>query len=369
MNRNLQKLPENELRLLLGLNQIESCKSTKCLNIFQEHRSLLPLFERNGFYQEKIKKIDWNQTDRELLWQEEANHEIFTIFDEDFPELLRQIPNPPKLLFCQGQKNLFNRPTIAIVGSRNPSQSGLDIAYQVGKELSEIGFGIISGLAVGIDSSAHRGALEGGSTSAVFGSGLEIIYPSCNRALAREIETRGTLLSEFPVSRSPTKRSFIQRNRIISGLALGTIIVEASLKSGSLSTARFALEQGRELFAVPGAIKNPLARGCHLLLKEGAHLFEESYDIVRVLESQLSNFKDFFSPSKRQEISKSADNHLKLTQKEKMILDLIGFEAVSLDFISQRSSIPFSEIAIILAELKKYSLISERAGQYERICK
>ena len=196
---------------------------------------------------------------------------ILTKEDPRYPERLREIHKPPECLFVKGRAELLQEPQIAIVGCRHMSAYGAENAFQFAKALAEIGLTVTSGLAMGIDTLAHQGALAGqGPTIAVLGTGLGSIYPAQNQKLADEISLNGALVSEFPFNTPPFRHNFPKRNRIISGLSLGVLVIEAAEKSGSLITARFALEQNREIFALPGSIHSPTSRGCHQLIKEGA---------------------------------------------------------------------------------------------------
>ena len=225
--------------------------------------------------------LGWALADRALHWAETPNRRIITIFDPDYPDLLREIPAPPIVLFTHGNCAVLHDPQIAIVGSRKASHYGMEAAFHFARLLSERGFTVTSGLATGIDGSAHRGALDASSpTVAVYGCGIDRIYPSVHRELAEKIYACGVLLSEFPLGSPPRPYHFPRRNRIISGLCFGTLVVEAAAKSGSISTAMHALEQGREVFAVPGSIRNPLSAGCHLLIKQGATLVNEINDLI-----------------------------------------------------------------------------------------
>ncbi|HVE49667.1 MAG TPA: DNA-processing protein DprA [Casimicrobiaceae bacterium] len=214
-------------------------------------------------------------------WLEEEGHELIAWDDEDYPRNLLQIGDAPPVLYYLGRRELLNRPTLAIVGSRHATPQGIENAREFAAALSRAGLTIVSGLALGIDGAAHRGALEGeGSTLACVGTGLDRVYPAAHRDLAREIALRGGVLSEFPPGTPPLKHHFPRRNRLISGLASGVLIVEATLSSGSLITARCALEQNREVFAIPGSIHSPFSKGCHRLIRDGAKLVETAQDVL-----------------------------------------------------------------------------------------
>jgi DNA processing protein len=213
--------------------------------------------------------------------------QVLTIGDDDYPALLLQTPDPPLLLYVQGQVGLLNRRSLAIVGSRNASAQGVDNARSFGAHLSRQDWTIVSGLAFGIDGAAHEGGLQGaGSTVAVVGTGLDRVYPARHRTLAHRIATDGVLVSEFAPGTPPLRPNFPMRNRIIAGLARGTLVVEAALRSGSLITARQAADYGREVFAVPGSIHSPLSRGCHALIRQGAKLVESADDVLEQLQDQ-----------------------------------------------------------------------------------
>ncbi len=216
------------------------------------------------------------------------NRHLITLHDARYPTLLREIDDAPPMLFIQGDPTILNLPQIAIVGSRNPSASGRQTATDFAHFLASAGLAITSGLADGIDGAAHQGALETkNSTLAVTGTGLDRVYPAKHRELAHRIAEQGALISELPPGTPPIPANFPRRNRIISGLSLGTLVVEAAQKSGSLITARLATEQGREVFAIPGSIHNPLARGCHALIRQGAKLVETAGDILEELAPLL----------------------------------------------------------------------------------
>lgn len=229
-----------------------------------------------------LQNPSWDAVERDLRWLESDGHHCLTLSDPDYPGLLLEIPDPPLMLFVAGKPDTLACRQIAVVGSRNPSPSGEGMARELARALAFAGCGVTSGLAIGIDAAAHRGALEGrGLTLAVAGTGLDQVYPSRHFALAEEIQAAGgALVSEFPLGTPPQASNFPRRNRVISGLAQGTLVVEAALRSGSLITARLALEQGREVFAVPGSVNNPMARGCNQLIKQGAKLVEGVDDIL-----------------------------------------------------------------------------------------
>ncbi len=219
-----------------------------------------------------------------LNWLAKANNHIVTLADPDYPKALLEIADPPPLLYAKGNIALLNKLSIAIVGSRNASVQGEKNAEAFAQGLAVHGLCIVSGLALGIDGAAHRGALKAkGDTIAVVGTGLDMVYPAQHRDLAHQIASSGLIISEFPLGTLSKPQNFPRRNRLISGLSLGCLVVEANLKSGSQITARLSAEQGREVFAIPGSIHSPLAKGCHQLIKQGAKLVDSLQDIVEEL--------------------------------------------------------------------------------------
>jgi DNA processing protein len=231
-----------------------------------------------------LRSVDSASLDQDVHWLERHGHHFIHWGEARYPSLLAQLRDAPVGLYVRGNPEALSLPQLAVVGSRNPTPSGRDTAREFAAHLSGCGLTITSGLALGIDTASHHGALAGaGSTIAVCGTGLDIVYPASNAPLALDIAAAGALISEFPLGTPPLKHNFPRRNRIIAGLALGTLVVEAAVRSGSLITARLAAEQGREVFAIPGSIHNPLARGCHQLIRQGAKLVETAQDILMEL--------------------------------------------------------------------------------------
>lgn len=222
--------------------------------------------------------------DQTLDWLARPGHHILTLHDSDYPEVLRHIPDPPLLLYMNGRRELLQRPPVAVVGSRNASTQGRANAENFARALSEAGLCVVSGMALGIDTAAHEGALWGpGSTIAVVGTGIDRVYPARNRALAHRIADEGCIVSEYALGTPPVANNFPRRNRIISGMAAGVLVVEAAAQSGSLITAQMAAEQGREVFALPGSIHSTLAKGCHQLIREGARLVETVDEVLEAM--------------------------------------------------------------------------------------
>jgi DNA processing protein len=230
---------------------------------------------------------DAAQLDAALSWLEQPGNSLMTLADADYPQALLEIADPPVILYCKGRRSLLSQPSLGIVGSRNATPQGGRDAEAFAHALSDAGLTIVSGLALGIDAAAHRGGLAGaGASVAIIGTGIDRIYPARNKSLAHRLAETGLIVSEFGLGTPPLPGNFPRRNRIISGLARGVLVVEAAPNSGSLITARVATEQGREVFAIPGSIHSPLARGCHALIKQGAKLVESAADILDELAWQ-----------------------------------------------------------------------------------
>jgi DNA processing protein len=291
--------------------------------------------------------------ERALQWASMPDHHVVTLADSEYPRLLLEIPDPPPLLYANGNPGLLGRPALAMVGSRNGTAQGLRNAETFAKAFSTGGLTIVSGLALGIDAAAHRGGLAGaGSTIAVLGTGIDIVYPRGNAPLFAEIAARGLLLSEYPVGTPAAGHNFPRRNRLISGLARGCLVVEAALGSGSLITARTAIEQGRDVFAIPGSIHSPLSKGCHSLIKQGAKLVDTAEDVLAELGGAL-----FAGPGARVD-SLDADG----------LLAHMGFDPVDIDALCARAGLPAQAIAAELLRLELDGLVSTLpGGRYQRL--
>ncbi len=300
---------------------------------------------------------------RDLDWVRQEGNRIICFYDPGYPPLLREIPDPPPLLYITGDCALLSRQQLAIVGSRNPSPTGRETTYDFSRSLASRGLVITSGLALGIDSSAHRGALDAGApTIAVTGTGLDRVYPPGNRKLAQLISTRGALVSELPIGTPPRPDNFPRRNRIISGLSLGTLVTEAALHSGSLITARLALEQNREVFAIPGTIHNPLARGCHALLQQGAKLVTCLDDI----SEELPLAAVAAGQTDRQVPGKNSATALDPIQQT--VLNNIDGDPTTIDTLVERTGLTAERLSSILfvLELRK-RIMSYPGGAFCRL--
>jgi len=289
-----------------------------------------------------------------LEWLQQPGNYLLTLADAPYPQALLEIQDPPPVLYAKGRLELLNAPSLAIVGSRNATPQGEKNAREFAKALSDNGYCIISGLALGIDGAAHQGALEGrSSTIAVVGTGLDIVYPARHRQLAHQISQRGLLISEFPLSTPSMAQNFPRRNRIISGLSRGCLVVEAHLQSGSLITARLASEQGREVFAIPGSIHSPVAKGCHQLIKQGAKLVESIHDILE----ELGDIALL-----------GADGVDHAENVHDPLLDHMGFDPVGMDALVERSGLTSESLSAMLLVLELEGRVTSLpGGRYQRI--
>jgi DNA processing protein len=301
---------------------------------------------------------------------EDTQRSILTLGDAAYPNRLLELSDPPLLLYACGNLAWLHAPAIAIVGSRHASPQGLENAHQFGAELSQAGWVVVSGLAAGIDGAAHEGALTGPcGTVAVVGTGLDRVYPARHHSLGQRIAQHGLLLSEFPLGTPPLAAHFPQRNRIIAGLGAGTLVVEAALASGSLITARLAGECGREVFAVPGTIHNPQARGCHALIKQGAKLVESCQDVLeellpgRVAQLILGGMDTTIEPPDEEA---PAQSEALMPEASHPILQALGFEPATLDTLQLRTGLSAAELSVALLDLELAAQVERLPGQIFR---
>lgn len=300
------------------------------------------------------------QIEREAEAMAVVGIEVVSINDDRYPALLREIYDPPAFLYARGRLSLLQSPQLAMVGSRRTSQQGRQNAYQFAKAFAEHGFTITSGLALGVDAESHRGALVcGGNTIAVLGTGIDVVYPRSNRSLFEQIAEQGLIISEYPPGRQAHRGQFPRRNRIISGLSLGILVVEAAVQSGSLITARCGLEQGREVFAMPGSIHNPASRGCHALIRQGAKLVETVEHVIEELAGWLpvESELNFVAPQLV----------LDLASSEQALLDQLGYDPASVDELQQRVDLSMAELMAGLTQLELKGAVENIAGRYQRI--
>lgn len=309
-----------------------------------------------------LKNINWKIIDNDFSWLEKNNARMIALEDEDYPVLLREIHDSPLVLYIQGNAHALTQAQIAMVGSRHPSVTGKELAHQFAKEFAAAGLVITSGLALGIDAASHEGALAGlGKTIAVLGTGLKYIYPKNHQKLANDIiKNEGALISEFPLDTPPKATNFPMRNRIISGLSLGVLVIEAAIRSGSLITARSALEQNREVFAIPGSIHNPMARGCHQLIRQGAKLVETAQDVLEEINHSIKQTKVRIPSQSNQE-------PIDLDPIHQRVLAQIGYEVTALDVIILRTGLTAAEVCSMLLPLELGGYVQGVPGGYVRM--
>jgi DNA processing protein len=332
-------------------------------NIFSASRGQLEslLVGKNEAIETLLDGPQSQNLQREFDWLDQPDHHLLVWSDHDYPPLLREIPDPPLMLFVIGRREVLSHPQIAIVGSRNPSPVGRENALAFARSLAGAGLTITSGLALGVDGAAHRGALAaGGLTIAVTGTGLDRVYPARHRDLAHEIVKTGALISEFAPGTPPLPENFPIRNRLISGLSLGTLVVEAALQSGSLITARLAIEQGREVFAIPGSIHAPQSRGCHSLIRQGAKLVETAQDVLEEL-GPLAAAARCIAPENAAQ-SPAIDPGMTALLKQ------IGHDPVSIDTLIERSGLTADAVSSMLLRMELHGLVSScPGGKVQRI--
>lgn len=319
----------------------------------------------------QIITIDPNQTTPYLeqvdQWLLQPQNSLLCWDDPDYPPSLLAIDDPPPLLYLVGDAEILSQPQVAIVGSRSATPQGLGNARQLARDLSLSGLIPTSGMALGIDAAAHQGALDGlGLTVAILGTGVDLYYPKRHQLLATQIlDHGGVLVSELPLGSPPRGPQFPRRNRIISGLSLGLVVVEATLKSGSLVSASLALEQGRELFALPGSIHNPQARGCHQLIRQGAWLIDSAEQILQELVPQLRSESD---PATKVETLISSDDTAisSLEPEQQSLLEALGYDPVSLDQLVIRTGLQVDQLQSQILALELQGMIASVAGGYQR---
>lgn len=348
----LMRLPATAGSRLLRLNDL--CGSSP--GILQMNTREL---ERAGLGHEAIRRLqhpDWKSMEQDLEWLEGPDRHFIPYCDDRYPRLLKEIPDPPPGLFVRGRPEVLNSMQLGIVGSRNPSPAGKENARLFAGQMAQLGITVTSGLAAGIDYCAHLGALDGsGTTVAVLGNGLDQVYPRHHAGLAERIADNGALISEFVTGIPPVAGNFPRRNRIISGLSAGVLVVEAAKKSGSLITAQHALEQGREVFAIPGSIHNPLARGCHSLIKQGAKLIESCADILEELNFITCNTAASPCASDPETSCQLDDDHM-------FLLKHITHDPVSIDKLVELTGLTVAAVSSMLLTMELQGVIVQAAG-------
>jgi DNA processing protein len=355
------------LRPLLALNRLEKVGPRTVFKLLEKWPDLNEMFhlpimklEQAGlpsWLAYAISQLNLDSTAIDMEWlNTDENHTILTWDSPKYPSLLKEIHNPPFILYAKGQLSSLEQPQIAIVGSRTPSITGSENAKQFSRELASRHLTIVSGLALGIDAQAHIGCLEAkGKTIAVLGTGIDTIYPRRHKQLAEQICKNGLILSEFPLNSPPIAGHFPRRNRIISGLSLCILVIEAAIKSGSLITAKMALEQNRDVLAIPGSIHNPMARGCHYLLQQGAKLVTSVHDVLEEL-----NLEEPPTGSRKSDFP--------LASEKENLVKFIGFETTTIDQMIERSGYSIEQVTNELAELELQGMIAAIPGGYTR-CK
>lgn len=292
-----------------------------------------------------------------LAWVSQPGNHIITLADAAYPQALLKAADPPVLLYAKGRPELLNRPALAIVGSRNATKQGEATAEHFAQALSSAGLTVVSGLALGIDAAAHRGALTGrGSTIAVIGTGADRIYPSRNEELARQVAEQGVIVSEFPLGTPAVAANFPRRNRLIAGLGRGCLVVEAAERSGSLITARLAAEAGLEVFAIPGSIHSPLSKGCHQLIKQGAKLVERAEDILEELRWEAAV------------AAAPAAANAPADPEAAGLLTAMGYDPCNLDTLAARTGLTADRLLAMLLPLELDGHVAQLpGGRYQRI--
>lgn len=308
---------------------------------------------------------------RSVEWASLDANTIISLADQSYPQALLNSHNPPLLLYAKGNISLLNLPSLAIVGARSSTAAGNENAFSFARHLCSQGWTIISGLASGIDTAAHQGSLAAdhpqASTIAVLGTGIDLVYPATNRKLAHRIAEKGLLLSEFALGTKALPYHFPKRNHIVAALANGTLVVEAALKSGSLITAKYASEMGREVFAIPGSIHSPLSKGCHQLIRQGAKLVDSAQDINDELKNILPANQQL--PEPHQLALTKATHAVTINDPtQQQVLDALGYEMMSPDALQQRTQLATAELATALVELELQGVIQQlSSGDYQRL--
>ncbi len=305
---------------------------------------------------------------RTLRWLEAADHHLIGWGDADYPALLRQISGPPLALFVSGEPGRLWHPQLAIVGSRAATPGGLDNARMFARAIAEAGFAITSGLASGVDAAAHAGALEAGEglTLAVVGTGPDIAYPVAHVRLRDAVAARGAVVSEHPPGTPPLRRHFPARNRLIAGLSLGTLVVEAAERSGALISARMAADAGREVFAIPGSIHNPMARGCHRLLREGAQLAEAPDDVLSALADACPALRDALHVRLDAPIHEPGPVDPDIDADHQKLWQALGHDPIPMDGLVARTGLTVAELSPMLLALELQGRLAVEHGRYTR---
>ena len=354
------------LYLTPGLGNASICKLLAKFgspdHIFSAKHSQLREIVDDNIARNLLKGVDTELITPTLNWLQKESAHVVTLADFNYPKTLLEIPNPPTLLYAIGHLHWLNFPSIAMVGSRSSTPQGEKNATDFAFSLCNQGLCVVSGMALGIDGAAHLGAIKAnGATIAVVGTGLDIVYPAKHRDLAHKIAERGLIISEFPLGTPSKAQNFPRRNRLISGLSLGCLVVEANVASGSLITARLSAEQGREVFAIPGSIHSPVAKGCHQLIKQGAKLVESVQDILE----ELKNLLPAVSPYG---LIKSDDLHVIIGSETNTVLTCMGFDAIDFDTIQSLCALTTDSLSAMLMILELEGKITTLVGgKFQRL--
>jgi DNA processing protein len=359
--------------LQLALGHARTLSATRLNALFdsfeadrEQPRTLTRLYQCSPTAQRLLRAVDRSRVRADRAWAERNGIQLLDLWSADYPSQLTALTDAPPMLYLRGDATCLGSPQLAMAGSRRPTPAGVRTAHAFAHQLADAGLTITSGLAHGIDAASHEGALDSsGHTVAVLGSGLDSIYPPEHRALAERIAARGALVSELPPKSPPRRYHFPRRNRIISGLTVGVLIVEAAQHSGSLITAQRAQQQGRPVFAIPGSIHNPLARGCHALIRGGATLVEEPADVLRALKLPLT--KQLLI-NLRQEAAGIGGDVPMLDKEYKILLDALGFEPTGVDMLVVRTGFASHCVAAMLLNLELEGAVGILTdGRYVRL--
>jgi len=382
----IDRMTETEAWLLLirtpglgpvRINRLMSQLDSPCEAFGRAHYP--PEWKLPAATQQTLRSPDLDCIEPDLTWLRQPDNHFITRDDPLYPPLLREIPQPPAALFVHGQAETLVQPQVAIIGSRHATEGALRNTRDFASELARQGLTVTSGMALGVDGASHQAALDaGGTTIAVTGTGLDIVYPAAHRQLAHRIARHGALVSEFPLGTAAAASHFPRRNRLIAGLSLGTLVCEAGLKSGSLITARLTMEMNRPVMAIPGSIHNPLARGCHQLIKQGARLVESPQEIleeIRPMSQRLAaDLKKRLESAETSQKSPSVlDSPEQLaysaaSPEQRKILNLIGFDPTPIDQIISKSGLTANEVSSILLLLELEGTVESLPGaQYSRL--
>ncbi|HEY4717138.1 MAG TPA: DNA-processing protein DprA [bacterium] len=355
----------DDLKYWLAFNEITGLGPVRIARLLEAFKSPAEVFSSgrdelicmgglSRLLAEMIKKFnDWAKIEREIKFLDKHNFGVVTRAQREYPEMIKTIYDPPVIFYTAGNVEYLNTKCIAMVGSREPTPYGREVARMLAKDLCGAGLTIVSGFAAGIDSEAHSATLEaGGRTIAVFGCGIDIVYPKFNKTLYKQVCSGGLAVSEFSPGVKPLRENFPKRNRIISGLSLGVVVIEAGIDSGSLITAESAIEQGREIFAIPGRVTSEKNSGCHKLIKSGAKLVENADDILEELGTFRKNL-----PKKKVQIE------LKMDPDEKNVVETLKGGKKQIDIIIRESNLPSSSVTSILTKLEIEGVVTQHAGK------